>query len=71
MKSEMEINNQNSCSKIENICLKCDKKFVDAYRLKKHLIQNSHFEFGCSYCVKIFKKKNHLRRHIYNVHSNQ
>ena len=50
-------------------CSYCNKGFSTKSTAKSH-VENSHVEFNCPLCLKLFKNRSHTQRHILSVHSN-
>lgn len=54
----------------KHVCLRCYKKYSHQRDVKKHL----RFECGvkpqfiCNFCAKAFKRKAHLKEHIFRKH---
>uniref|UniRef100_A0A336KDI2 CSON008616 protein n=1 Tax=Culicoides sonorensis TaxID=179676 RepID=A0A336KDI2_CULSO len=74
---EIKDNENENSKKIEHKCPECSKKFIDAFRLERHIKRNIHKKsnnnniFECPHCPKRYERKYCLNRHIKISHSNQ
>lgn len=53
-------------------CPQCNKKFRILKSLKTHMyVDCSGWKFRCEFCMKLFKRKYDVRRHIFRRHPSQ